>query len=129
MLMSFWKRFCHLLKKNSTKIGRTNHSKSCSLEVAKDNNNNLNSNNALEAPAVAQPPKSLTSSSSGREVDNITQEQNDVQFTPLQEELKYADMVDKVMLKWKKNIFHSSQRQIRKRFYKRDDQADRRMEL
>ena len=32
------------------------------------------------------------------------------------------------MPEWKKNI-HSSQRQIRKRFYKRDDQADRRMEL
>ena len=73
--------------------------------MAKDNNNNLNSNNASEAPAAAQPPIYLTSSSSGREVDNVTQEQNDVQFTPLQEHLKYADMAYKAMSKWKKNTF------------------------
>ena len=28
-----------------------------------------------------------------------------MQFTPLQEQLKYADMVYKAMLKWKKNTF------------------------
>ena len=44
-------------------------------------------------------------SSSGREVDNVTQEQNEVQFTPLQEQLKYADMAYKAMSKWKKNTF------------------------
>ena len=54
--------------------------------MAKDNNNNLNSNNASEAPAAAQPPIYLTSSSSGREVDNVAQEQSDVS-------------------KWKKNTF------------------------
>lgn len=67
----------------TTKIGRANHSKSCSSGVVKDNNNNINSNNVSEAPAAAQPPKSLTSSSSGREVDIVTQDQNDAQFTPL----------------------------------------------
>ena len=73
--------------------------------MAKDNNNNLNSNNASEAPAAAQPPIYLTSSSSGREDDNVAQEQSDVQFTPLQEQLKYADMAYKAMSKWKKNTF------------------------
>ena len=116
--MSVWKRFFHLRKNRkqtrtqairpffcntfprtfTTKSGRANHSKSCSLGVTKDNNNNINSNNASEAPAAAQPPKSLTSSLSGREVDNVTQEQNDVQFTPLQEQLKYADMAYKACL-------------------------------